>query len=80
MSRRWLAPILPSDGGQNLPWPLPRIFNRDVATVKPSDQAAFARELVGLIKLGLVRKQRSTIYEGETELVLTETGMEALHK
>jgi DNA-binding MarR family transcriptional regulator len=51
-----------------------------IATVKPSDHAAFDQDLVELIKLGLIRKERSTIDEDEVELVLTETGVEALHK
>jgi hypothetical protein len=51
-----------------------------IATVKPSNQTEFDRELVGLIKLGLIRKEGSTIYDGKTELVLTEAGTEALHK
>jgi hypothetical protein len=40
------------------------------------------REVDGLVKLGLIRKERNTIYEGQskTELVLTEAGIEALRK
>jgi len=51
-----------------------------VATVKPSDRAEFDREVDGLIKLGLIRKERSTIWEGSWELVLTAAGTEALRK
>jgi DNA-binding MarR family transcriptional regulator len=53
-----------------------------VATVKPADRTEFDREVDGLVKLGLIRKERNTIYEGQskTELVLTEAGIEALRK
>jgi hypothetical protein len=51
-----------------------------IATIEPDDQAEFDREVDGLIKLGLTRKEKSIIWEGRTELVLTEAGVEALRK
>ena len=51
-----------------------------IATVKPPDRTEFDREVDGLIRLGLIRKERSTSYESKIELVLTTTGMEALRK
>jgi hypothetical protein len=49
-----------------------------IATVKPLDQIEFDRAVDGLVKLGLVRMGTSTMHHGKAELVLTETGIEAL--
>jgi DNA-binding MarR family transcriptional regulator len=48
-----------------------------IATVKPLDQIAFDRAVDSLIKLSLIRVESSN---GKAELVLTETGLEALRK
>ena len=50
------------------------------ATVKPLVQIEFDRAVVELIKLGLVRMESSTMHHDKAELVLTETGIEALRK
>jgi hypothetical protein len=51
-----------------------------IAMVKPLDQIEFDRAVDGLIKLSLVRMEGSTNADGKAELVLTETGAEALRK
>jgi hypothetical protein len=51
-----------------------------IATVKPLVQIEFDRAVDELIKLGLVRMESSTIDHDKAELVLTETGIEALRK
>ena len=50
------------------------------ATVKPLVQIEFDRAVDELIKLGLVRMENSTMHHDKAELVLTETGIEALRK
>jgi len=49
------------------------------ATVKPLVQIEFDRAVDELIKLGLVKMESSTHHD-KAELVLTETGIEALRK
>jgi DNA-binding MarR family transcriptional regulator len=51
-----------------------------IATIKPLDQIEFDQAVDGLIKLGLVRMESSTVQPSKAELVLTESGMEALRK
>jgi DNA-binding MarR family transcriptional regulator len=52
-----------------------------VATVNPLEQTEFDRAVDGLIKLDLVRMETSSVTRhGKPELVLTETGIEALRK
>jgi hypothetical protein len=51
-----------------------------MASVKPLDQIEFDRAVDGLIKLGLVGMESSTVHHGKPDLVLTETGIEALRK
>ncbi len=51
-----------------------------VATLKPSDRIEFDREVDRLIALGLIRKERSDMWAGETELVLTDAGSKSLRK
>ena len=50
------------------------------ATVKPPSQAEFDRNVDGLIKLGLIRKEETRRHDGplKTELVLTDLGRKAL--
>jgi predicted ArsR family transcriptional regulator len=50
-----------------------------IATVKPSDEVEFARNVEGLIERGLVRKEETKpAGRPKTELVLTEQGKRAL--
>ena len=50
------------------------------AGVKPPTQAEFDRNVDGLIKLGLIRKEETRRHDGplKTELVLTDLGRKAL--
>jgi DNA-binding MarR family transcriptional regulator len=49
-----------------------------IATVKPSDEVAFTRNVDGLIELGLVRKEETKpAGRLQIELVLTERGKRA---
>jgi hypothetical protein len=51
-----------------------------IATVKPLKQIEFDRTVDELITLRLVRMEGSTMRDDKAELVLTETGTEALRK